>query len=231
MRPTGRPAGLGRASVRRLSAGLGAVATVLAVGLCACGTNRPEIPAGLLGVCESTDAGGYPAGPYGTEEGDLVGDLSFMGWRDPSAVGYEGDLVKIAFSDYYDPTGKSYEVLLVNTCAGWCLACRDEHRTLPAFYSQWAPEGLVIISAYFQNALRDPPSVADLSAWTMASASNFPMVLDPDFQMQAYASADSAPLNLVVDARTMRILKKVLGNQPEVINPFIESVLTARGPG
>ena len=42
------------------------------------------------------------------------------------------------------------------------------------------------------------------------------------------ASPDTAPLNLVIDAHTMRILRKYLGNQGAVIWPYIESELARR---
>ena len=51
------------------------------------------------------------------------------------------------------------------------------------------------------------------------------MVLDPDYQLGDFARANMAPLNLVVDARTMKIQKKVLGDQAIVIWQFIDDSL------
>jgi hypothetical protein len=55
------------------------------------------------------------------------------------------------------------------------------------------------------------------------------MVLDPDYQLGAYASPETAPLNLIIDARTMRIEKKFIGDQSAVIWPYIENELSRRG--
>ena len=55
--------------------------------------------------------------------------------------------------------------------------------------------------------------------------SDYAMLLDPDYQLGAYASAETAPLNLVVDARTMKIEKKLLGDQPTILWPFIDAAL------
>ena len=51
------------------------------------------------------------------------------------------------------------------------------------------------------------------------------MVLDPDYQLGGFASAETAPLNLVIDARTMKIEKKLLGDQATVLWPFIDASL------
>jgi hypothetical protein len=56
-------------------------------------------------------------------------------------------------------------------------------------------------------------------------SSDYVMVLDPDYQLGTYATADTAPLNMVVNARTMKIEKKLLGDQPTVLWPFIDASL------
>jgi hypothetical protein len=202
-------------------------AVLLALG---CGTNRPEIPPELLGQ-SGCDAPGYPAEPYGSEPGDLVQNLCFRGFRSPNAgtASERADsLDAVAFGDFYDPTGDRYEILLINSAAIWCSACQVEHQTLPQHQAELGARGLVILSALFQDADRDPAVADDLVVWVETFEPNFPMVLDPDYQLGAYASAETAPLNLVVDARTMRILEKFIGDQSTVIWPFIENELAQR---
>jgi len=197
-----------------------------ALALCACGSNTPKIPPELLatGGCNSPD---YPSGPYGVEEGDILADACFQGFRDPSKVSHtESSLQTIAFADYYDPTGsKGYRSILINTAAVWCSACRSEHEGLPEKNREYAAQGLRIVSTLFQNAKGDPATFRDLSTWVDTFDSNYTMVLDPDYQLGAFARADTAPLNLVVDARTMKIEKKLLGDQATVLWPFIDGSL------
>jgi len=77
---------------------------------------------------------------------------------------------------------------------------------------------------------RNPAEAADLGLWTRQYGVEFPMALDPLYQMGRYAPGDTAPLNLLLDAHDkMRILKKWTGNQESVIWPTIDTVLTARG--
>jgi hypothetical protein len=57
---------------------------------------------------------------------------------------------------------------------------------------------------------------------------NFPMALDPSYSFGLYASAETAPLNLILDPRTMTILRKFIGDQSAVIWPYVEAELDRR---
>jgi len=82
----------------------------------------------------------------------------------------------------------------------------------------------------FQDNERNPAKVDHLGLWTRQYDVAFPMALDPNYLMGRYAPGDTAPLNLLLDARDkMRILKKWTGNQESVIWPAIDSELAARG--
>ena len=186
--------------------------------LLGCGTNRPEIPEELKRTGNA----------YGSEEGDTVQNFCFLGYRDPQLRGTE--LETVCFYDYHDPNGtKGYALLIVNTAAVWCQACQVEHSTLPDRYRELAPRGLGLLSALFEDADINPAEREHLDAWVATFDVNFPMVLDPEYQMGIYASRDTAPLNLVVDARTMVILKKEIGDHPAVLWPFVEDQLAQRG--
>jgi glutathione peroxidase-family protein len=211
--------------VTRLAAAL----ALSSVGL-GCGTNAPEIPDELLGSSSTCSAPGYPQDGYGAEEGDVVQNACFLGYRSPAVVKPDSDHVEtIAFSDYYDPAGtKGQQLLLVNTAAVWCSACIAEHHVLPGHFEELRDEGLVILGALFQDAQRNPASLDDVERWIENFDTNFPMVADPEIQMAIYASPTTAPLNLVVDSRTMKILRKYIGDQATVMWPFIESELARR---
>ncbi len=116
--------------------------------------------------------------------------------------------------------------MLINTAAVWCAACRTEHEGLSEKNEEYSGRGLRILSTLFQDNRRDPATIQDLDNWVTTFSSTYAMALDPDYQLGAFARADTAPLNLVVDARTMKIDKKLLGDQPEVMWPFIDASLT-----
>jgi len=195
--------------------------------LLGCGTNTPKIPPELLGN-GGCDSASYASGPFGTEEGDTLANACFKGFRNPAQSAHdESALETIAFSDFYDPTGsKGLKLVLIDTAAIWCSACRTEHEGLSAKNDSYGPKGVAIVGTLFQDAARNPATVRDLGTWVDTFHSNYAMALDPDYQMGSYASAETAPLNLVVDARTMKIEKKLLGDQASVLWPFIDAALS-----
>jgi hypothetical protein len=212
------------------------------IGLCAlaafiggCGTNRPEIPPELLqnpgdtGLSTGCDSPAYPDGPYGAQVGDVIANTCFSGWAKPGSQPHtEAALEDIPLGAFHDPSGRKYELLLVNTAALWCSACKSEHQTLGQHWADLAPRGLGLVSALFQNNAGDPANADDLKAWVEAFDVKFPMVLDPDYQLGIYAPAASSPLNLLVDARSMQIMQRFVGDQDSVIWPLIESELDQR---
>lgn len=205
-------------------------AFVLISVLSACGSNAPEIPDELVADVPSCAAPDYPSEGAGTEVGDVTKNACFVGYRAPDRVApSEEHRETVALSDYYDPAGtKGVSLLLINTAAIWCAACVAEHGYLPERAAELGPRGLVILSTLFQDGQRSPADMADLERWIENFEPNFPMVADPELQLGLYASPDSAPLNMVVDARTMKILRKYIGDQGAVMWPYIESELAAR---
>jgi hypothetical protein len=199
---------------------------LVALTLGACGTNKPELPSGLSEP-EACVVAGYPAGPYGTEPGAVAENACFEGWLRPDRVAHEqATLEPVRLSDFYDPTGaRGVRLLLVNTSALWCSACRIEHETLGERAREFADRGLVVLSALFQGNDRKPATLRDLTLWVETYETDFPMVLDPDYSFGLYASAETAPLNLVIDPRSMRILQKFIGDQPAVMWPYIAAAL------
>lgn len=211
-------------------------------GALGCGTNRPEIPEEYLQGTSGDGGGSYPAGPYcknkdGCVAGATIEDFEFgQGWLDPAAAGYDiAQLAPIRLSDFHDPDGsKNVALLLLNTAAFWCGACQSEHggtSTIPSLserYDEYRPRGLEILSLVFQDAQSQPASEADLAAWAKKFETRFPLARDPEYQMGRYAASDTAPLNLLVDATTMVIVEKYLGDQAAVIWPRIDAELAKR---
>lgn len=201
-----------------------------AIGLVAlggCGNNPPTIPAEYLNSGSGCDCGqsAYPEGPYGIAEGDTLRNLKFpKGWMDPNAAGYDTEqLSPIALGAFHEDT--SATVLLLNSSAIWCQACKVEHSTLNEEYETRAGRGFRVLSALFQNAAGDPAEVSDLVAWTEAFESQYPMALDPE---GLFGSADSAPLNYIIDTETMEILRIFVGDQAQAMWAYIDEALDAR---
>src|SRR5690606_26363509 len=131
----------------------------------ACGTNKPELPPDLDRP-EHCVALGYPDGPYGTEPGAVVRNACFSGWRAPHRVARTPETLEpIALSDYHDPEAAAVHLLVLNTAALWCAACRIEHESLPEHLEPLASRGLVFLSAVFQDERHEPAEFDDLALW------------------------------------------------------------------
>lgn len=200
-------------------------ALLLAPLLAVCGGNKPRIPPELL-TCDGTGAG------TGTEEGDVMADAAFQGWLDPRAAlaaTPPQPTATIRFYDFGGPPATGTVLLLVNSTALWCSACREEHARLPGLYPTWRARGVEILSLLFQDAAGKPATLANLEAWARAYGTNFPIAVDPETVTGLYSPPEAAPLNMLVDAQTHRIIKKLVGNQEEAIATLIERELVARG--
>ena len=208
----------------------GPLLALFALSALGCGSNAPEVPPELLQAGSGCSATDYPSEGIGSEEGDVVKNVCFSGYRAPQRVAPSVEHREtIAFSDYYDPAGsKGVSLLLVNTAAIWCSACVSEHHTLPAHQADMEARGLVIFSVLFQDAARETASIEDVERWIAKFETNFPMVTDPDLALESYASYASAPLNMLVDPRSMKILRKYVGDQGSVMWPYIEAELGRR---
>jgi thiol-disulfide isomerase/thioredoxin len=221
--------------------GVGALAVGLIAGCSSTPTSSTGQPfdngsaGGSAGSAGSSSSGGgnstapYPAGPYGTAQGSIVQNEQFEGWTDPKSEGYNPNNFKvISFSDFYDPDGKKgNKLILLNASAYWCTVCQAEYNELPTDYTnKYKAEGVVFVGTLFEDANSNPAQPTDLVNWSKAYEVDFPMLLDPSFKLGQFFTADATPMNLVIDARTMKIVAKVLGGDLPTIWSDIDNALS-----
>ena len=159
----------------------------------------------------------YPAGPYGVGEGATLENLAFLGWRDPVAAGYDiAQLEPVHLADFYNPDGRSeIRYLWINASAVWCTVCQAEMRDIKNndIKATFGAKGVQLIGTLFEDNATGPAKPLDLKRWgeLPAHSIDYPLVLDPGFKLGAYFTSDATPLNLLVDARTMRIVSATMG--------------------
>lgn len=211
---------------RPLVAGTALAVTALVGG---CGTNVPTIPPEyLVGGNSSCSGDAYPAGPYGKETGDVLENICFpQGWMDPLGEGADEEKLRpINLSDFYSPDASDpFKIMLLNSSALWCQACKVEHRTLSEEYESRRDDGFVVVSGLYQDDAGDPATVPNLVWWVKTFGSTYPMALDPESQ---FGSGSAAPLNFVIDLRTMEILRIFVGDQAAAMWGYIDQELKAR---
>jgi len=195
-------------------------------------TSAPSTPSGVA-EGDFRPVAQYPAGPYGSEVGSIIANHEFLGWRDPVRSGFDPNrLEEIRLSDFHDPGGQHTELIVLNSSAVWCPACRSEMQTLDRLdmSGSYQRSKVVILGTLFEDARGAPAKPEDLALWgnELNFLIDFPLVLDPGLKLGPYFAQSVTPLNLVIDARTMEILFVFMGYS-QTLWALVDDELTARG--
>ena len=158
----------------------------------------------------------YPPGPYGRGVGAVIEHMTFLGWRDPVAANYDPEaLEQVSLSDFYDPSGATTKLIVINASAVWCTVCQAEMRQMKneQIAQNYRARGVQIFGTLFEDANGGPARPSDLKLWGSAKVRSidFPLVLDPALKLGVYFTSDATPLNLLVDATSMRIVHAMMG--------------------
>lgn len=145
------------------------------------------------------------------EEGDTMDDFSMVGYVDSNQDGSlaEEELRVINLSDFSDKA----KIILFNVSAGWCNPCRDETQGFTDLMRNYGDKGLVIVQTIFDSDEKgQKPTRAFLNRWIeqltpAASACG----IDPGRNSILYNTAGTTPLNMILDAKTRKVLKKING--------------------
>jgi hypothetical protein len=175
----------------------------------------------------------YPTAPYGTRERSVIANLEFSGWKNPPAADYDpARLERVRLSDFYDPEGADVRYLFVSVVEVWCPVCRTEYSDIRTNdrYRAYRERGVEFLGILTEDADHNPAKPEDLVAWARDRYEvGFPMVLDPGFKTGAYHDALGTPLNMLIDARDMRILYRITGvpgggTATDVVGPLWEEI-------
>jgi hypothetical protein len=159
----------------------------------------------------------YPAGPYGTGLNATIENFGFLGWRDPVAAAYdETKLEQVHLAEFYNPDGRSNTKLIwINASAVWCSVCKSEMTQIrdDQVHASFGPRGVQMIVTLFEDNKSGPAKPLDLHNWgsDKGFSIDYPLLLDPGFKLGTFFTSDATPLNMLVDARTMRVVDSQMG--------------------
>ena len=156
----------------------------------------------------------YPAGPYGVRVGSTLADASFFGYGSAD----DRTLKLVSFHDFYDPDGsKGIKLIYFSAGAIWCPPCNTEASDL-ALATGAADLTKRLGVAFVQNLTQGaretstlPATETDLGAWLTRHKLPFPVFLDPARKLDIYFDANGIPFGMLIDPRTMTILKTTDG--------------------
>lgn len=164
----------------------------------------------------------YPKGPYGVEVGEVFADLALEGYLreavGTATVGYG----PVKLSDLRKVAGARY--LLFSVGAEWCGACRTEARELAAAAEGWAEQGGLVLGVIIQDAAGKATGQAEIDNWAERYGTNYSLAADPQARVGQRFAIDTLPLNLILDLKTMKVLKKSVGDNPQLLEAFGEQL-------
>ena len=202
---------------------LGALAVGLSVAGLAC---DPNVVGADPVLEESTDDGvaeGYPDGPYGVADGDIVANLAFSGFFTETATAGPGRSYGPVDFQRIRALGR-YRYLLLNVAAEWCSGCRVEAQILPARFIDWSARGGYVMSVIIENTLGRAADRAVLDQWRATYQMNYTMVHDPRDRIRGEFATNTLPINVIIDLETMRIVNQKIGEDLRFLDTF-ESLL------
>jgi hypothetical protein len=198
------------------------------------GTDESVSDTALDGLVPGYAASPYPPPPYGVTQNAIIRNLEFDGWRSPIAVNFDVSRTEtISLGDFYNPDAPDgTELLMINAVAVWCSVCQLEYEEMrdDQIYQSLKSRGVEMLGVLFEDNsdVPQPAGYDDLKLWGEAFSVPFPLVLDPGLKTGSYFDRAATPMNMVVDARTMRIVLSCTGYNKQVYD-LIDQELQARG--
>ena len=145
-----------------------------------------------------------------------ITDLRFSALVDADGNGMSHDdpVTSVNLLDYLASARPGTRLLMLNAAAGWCDPCQREAAALPAFQATYEPQGVAIVSAVFEDPDGDPADEAFVRLWGETFTLSIPLLIDSEFQTDAYFEANVMPANMFVDAETAEIVLVATGAEP-----------------
>lgn len=198
----------------------------------ACGTVCPSGDACVANTCQSYP---YPAGPYGTQVGDTIANLSFSGLTDSDHDGMVEDEASstIALAKYLRVDGvRNTKALVITLSALWCGPCKLEEPQLVAWlndYETWAPGRVKFVTLLSESGIGSPATASSMLTWAKMFDVPFDLGLDPSAQLLTQFVDSGQPLaypfHILVRTEDMKIDQKSFGSDLTTLQPAIDAIL------
>lgn len=156
--------------------------------------------------------------------GDIMDDFAMVGVvdsdKDGSLVGETRKEVKL--SDF----SASHKILLYVISAGWCGPCKTETASFTGWMKTYGSKGLMIYQVLTDSATQgkaaDP---AFLTTWISGYKPMGACGIDPRKLSSQYNAKGTIPMNMVLDAKTLKVLEKWNGGSATTTEAKIKKYL------
>jgi hypothetical protein len=161
----------------------------------------------------TTGEASYPAGPYGTEVGDIVENLSFV----------DEDDIPVELEPFY---GAPQRALVLFVTAAWCAVCIDEAEQLTITLAAQSDK-VIPLGVLYEDTLGEQPTAAVALAFN-DYVEAFEFLADPSQRISDFFDPTGAlPRLLVVDTSTMTLVYKAQGFDEQALLAAIDEIPAA----
>jgi len=158
------------------------------------------------------------------QQGDVLEDFAMVGYTDSDGDGsLAGEQLQVLrLSDH----AAEAKVILFNLSAGWCGPCKQETQHFASLMKTYGPKGLAIFQAIFDaETPGDPPTVTLLDSWIKAYGPSGSVGIDVDAESIIYNATGTTPVNMILDAKTRKVLDKSHGYSQSTLESKIKTHL------
>jgi peroxiredoxin len=132
-----------------------------------------------------------PKASYGTTQGELIQNFALMDQHGR----------KIYLEDFCG------DVVVLQMGAMWCPSCQAEANKIPMLMDKYGSQGLAILNLLAETPTSEPPTQADLLAWSDYFDVSSPVLADPNWQIwERYFELHVTPRAILIN-REGRIQK------------------------
>ena len=158
------------------------------------------------------------------EIGDTMDDFVMSGYTDSNKDGsLAGEkLAEVRLSDF----AKTHKIILFDISAGWCGPCKTETTWFAGWLKTYGSKGLMIFQTLSDgNTQGSTPTTTMLDSWISTYKAVGACGIDPYKQSSQYNSKGTVPLNLIIDAKTLKVLDKINGASKSALEAKIKTHL------
>ena len=150
------------------------------------------------------------------EVGSIMQDFAITGYI-TNGDGLPDTPMVIKLSEF---AKNGYKVILLNAAAGWCGPCQQETMGFKSLAAKY-PE-LGIYQILFDNVGQGQiPTLSFLNQWTKALKPFGATGIDPERNIVPINTGGSTPLNMIIDAKTLKVLQKFNGAPSGGLGPVL----------
>mgnify|MGYP002631186260 CR=1 FL=1 len=155
------------------------------------------------------------------EKGDIMNDFAMVGRKDSNGNGNLSDdpLTLVRMSDFSDR-----KLIVMNISAVWCSVCRYETTLMKNAMAKYGSKGLTFFQVLYEGPTQGSNvALGHLDSWIKQFNPQGASGVDPTkLTSPINSKPGSTPLNLLIDAKTRKVLFKTNGLPQDGIESLIE---------